>query len=206
MPAAAPPTDAPSLAPPPGATAEVGSLGSGLLPGEHAFSLGFAGAASTHDTAPLSAVTAALPLSAVTAPSSSATTTSITDAASTGCASRAPASAAAIGATSNAASGAALTEVSGAPKIRGAKAASAFYSQARRKEVRSANPTLDTSAINRLLQEAWKTASPETRQPFLAMAAEDRRRHERETAAAALPSGTAPAPSTAINPMAPMLD
>ena len=101
---------------------------------------------------------------------------------------------------------AATNEASGAPKVRGAKTAFIFYQQTKRKEARDANPTLNTKEIDKVLQELWKAESPEERQPFQAMAAEDRRRYEREIAAAsALSGGSAPGPATNTD-TAPFLD
>ena len=117
------------------------------------------------------------------------------------CASGAPAAAMA-----GSAFDAAPTEASGAPKVRGAKTAFIFYQQTKRKEARDANTTLNTKEIDKVLQEWWKAETPEERQPFQAMAAEDRRRYEREIAAAsALSGGSAPGPATNTD-TAPFLD
>jgi hypothetical protein len=77
----------------------------------------------------------------------------------------------------------AIAEAGGAVKVRGAKTAFFLYSQARRREVREANPSRDAKAIDKLLQEEWKAAAPEARQLYIDEAAEDKRRYERELAA-----------------------
>jgi hypothetical protein len=88
----------------------------------------------------------------------------------------------------------AIAEAGGAVKVRGAKTAFFLYSQARRKEVRAANASLDAKAIDKLLQEEWKAAAPEARQLYVDEAAEDRRRYERELAAEQRRSSGGPSP------------